>query len=75
VAWNATLVSRTGVEANVVATVQFTNSTTNETFQRQVPGNNLTPYNLATFCSAVIAQLNLRDQSVGNLRPGPVALP
>jgi hypothetical protein len=74
-AWSANLVSAVGNQSNVVATVQFTSSTTSETFQRQVPGNNLTPYNLASFCATVIAQLNLRDQLIGTLRPGPVVLP
>lgn len=73
-AWGATLLTATGNQSNIVATVRFTNSVTAETFDRLVPGNDLTPYNLANFCATVITQLNQRDLLIGNLRLGPVAL-
>jgi hypothetical protein len=75
--WTANLDSVAKDGQNVVVMVTFTSGITGETYQEQIPGNNLTPDNLATYVRNVIQDLTVRDLTIQILTPtiGPITIP
>lgn len=74
-AWAAELLSVTKNEGNIVAAVRFADKDTGEQFERSIPGQDLTPENLASFCQRVIEGLEKRDAGFGAFAAGPITLP
>ena len=74
-AWAATLTSTTKVEGNVVPAVQFTNSTTGETFSRSFPANTIDAAALGIQVQSVVVSLEARDIAAATLFTGLVTLP
>ena len=74
-AWAAEILSVRKSEGNVVASVRFADKDTGEQFDRDIPGQDLTPDGLAMFCQRVIEGLEKRDAAFPAIVVGPVILP
>lgn len=75
--WTANLTSvvKDQASGNIVATVEFTNSATSQTFTRQINGNDLTQERLAERSRAIIgAQGDAPDAAFPTLTLGSIAL-
>lgn len=70
--WSAALTSVTTQGGNVVPSVTYTNSVTNETQVIPYNSNNITPAQLANQVAAYIDILNNRDASAAALSAGPI---
>lgn len=66
-AWTATLTGVTTEQANIVATVRFEDSTTNEQITLQTRANDLTPSALAAWAQKVKNALVARDSALSAL--------
>lgn len=73
--WTANLDSVKIEGSNVIGTVTFTNSGTQETFTQDIPGNDLTPTTLAERVGGIIQLFNIRDAAIQTLTVGPITIP
>ena len=70
--WSAALTSVTLQGGNVVPSVTYTNSQTNETQVIPYAGNNISPALLSQQVANYLAILNARDAAASALTPGPI---
>jgi hypothetical protein len=73
-AWTASLISINKGQGVITPTVQFTDTTTGETFTEQYPTQNTNMAAIASLAQSRIQTLQARDVSIQSMKIGPINL-